>query len=220
MLDRSRAAVIVAAFAAGMLVTLVIVRAWSARRPPPDDMRGLRSRLSTMEMRVAQALEARQADAHPSAAAAVRLPPVPPSPPIASVAPGVPERALSPEEIIFAEQQEQDKVAARIDRYMQSEPLDASWSRRSGQAIAVAFATIRGSAIAQSDCRSTVCRVAVVSESKSEQKLLARKILSQAPFQDDEVIFSYDFESAPPRTVLYLGREGSRLAQLGLNQIE
>ena len=208
-------------FAIGLMAFILILAAtllWRSGRPPTASKppSATQEDLAKLEERLRG--EIASEGFHRAQAGTLLAPSEPrPSSSVAGrVAPALdqPPPRMTEDEKAFARQQAIDKTAHRLDEYMEREVPDSVWSFRMRQDIAAAFSRIEGQTLSTAECRAKLCRVVVASASPFDQKSLARKILDHPPF-DGEVFFKYDTESTPPRTSLYVGREGSSLLALG-----
>jgi hypothetical protein len=124
-----------------------------------------------------------------------------------------PASARDAQERDFARQQAAERIGAKLEDQLLAEPVDPVWRAGALHSIDTAFGAIKTSRVVEAECKSRLCRVVVVSDSAEEQRLLGEKLLTQAPF-DQQVYFKYDLEAKPPKTTLYVGREGTELGLL------
>ena len=105
------------------------------------------------------------------------------------------------------------KLGMKLEERMRDEPFDRAWSRDTVGAVKTAFSEIHASRITEAECRSRTCRVVVEHDSDGDQRALASQIANAAPF-DGEVLYRYDFNSTPRKTILYVAREGETIVHL------
>lgn len=105
-------------------------------------------------------------------------------------------------------QQRLDQTAADLDVRMAKEPADAAWGRQATAEIRDAVARGLPSArILETECATSMCRVLLAHDSPEDQKGVGTALPSLAPFRHG-VFFHQDLDSAPPKTSLYVVREG------------
>jgi hypothetical protein len=117
------------------------------------------------------------------------------------------------EEERFETQQASERLGNRLDEYLSTEPVDAAWSPETTRALGATLRATTGQKLVKAECATHLCRVVVESDSAEEQRQLPQKISGTAPFNQD-VFYRYDFESTPPKTTLYVAREGTPLGSL------
>jgi len=106
-----------------------------------------------------------------------------------------------------------DEAGNKLDSVLRGETVDRQWDSHTLEIINKTFSGIRSSRISEADCRTRLCRIVVEHDSLDDQKQLAKSILGSPPF-DQDVLFRYDVDSSPPRTILYVARDGYALRNL------
>lgn len=104
--------------------------------------------------------------------------------------------------------------AEKLSRAFSADGMDREWSVQTVRAIQATVAATGGGRLLQAKCASHLCRVLVEHGSLNEQTEFAQEIWKSPPF-DQGVFFDYDKASNPPKTTLYVAREGTELASLG-----
>ncbi len=124
------------------------------------------------------------------------------------------QRPPNAEEQDAIAQDRQRRVAASLEHKLASEVVDTAWSRKRTQDIreVVAGQDAR-TAISSVTCASTLCRLVLDHDSLAAQKETTAKLAESEPF-DAGVFLSYDEAVTPPRTTLYLLREGHDFHQV------
>lgn len=106
-----------------------------------------------------------------------------------------------------------EAMAQRLDALVAKEPAEPRWSRETADAAAAVFASVTGSRLVSADCRTSLCRFEVTSDSVDAQRELADQLVGQGPFAED-VWFYYDHEAQPPKVTLFSARKGVPLGAL------
>jgi len=106
-----------------------------------------------------------------------------------------------------------DRVGTKLDGLIRAEAIDRSWSQEATESIEHIFSAIPNSHIEQTDCRAHLCRIVIEHDSSEEQESFGRKIVGAGPF-DQDTFFRYDWGASPPKTIVYVSREGSHLTEL------
>jgi hypothetical protein len=154
----------------------------------PDELDALKREVASLKrMTVAQALRPQPAAATPDQKApAPRRPRLPP-----------------------AEQKRVVKEAMEA-RYG-SEAIVPSWSAGRVDTLKAAFATaLPDVKVVGVECATTMCRVELSHDDPDSQSSLMEKT-SESDALNTETFYLFDKEATPPRTVLYIAREGQRL---------
>lgn len=102
----------------------------------------------------------------------------------------------------------------QLDQVFATDAVDRGWSASTVESMQRVFAGVTGARLRDAQCASHLCRVEVEHASRDEQRALAEQVLAQEPFTHG-VLFDYDKTSIPPRTTLYVARDGVTLAKLG-----
>jgi hypothetical protein len=102
----------------------------------------------------------------------------------------------------------------QLDQVFATDAVDRGWSAATVESMQRVFAGVTGAHLRDAQCASHLCRVEVEHASRDEQRALAEQVLTQEPFTHG-VLFDYDKVSVPPKTTLYVARDGVTLAKLG-----
>src|SRR5262249_32174775 len=130
-----------------------------------------------------------------------------PAPPAGPTASGHGERSV---EAAMADK------ASMFDARLAREPNDVAWSRAKLLAIRDAIrASAPGTRVLAAECGSTLCRVQVDHDDADAQRTLGQALTRLDPFQSG-VFCHYDRTALPPRTTLYVLREGASFADDGV----
>ena len=129
----------------------------------------------------------------------------PPSPDAATAPPDVaasePASPLSPE-------QRHAQTAADLQLKLESETIDAQWSRSMVRELReTVSAAVPGARVLQTDCATSLCRVVLAHDSEEEQRGLAHQVAAAKPFQEG-VFYDYDQSEGALKTTLYVLRPG------------
>jgi hypothetical protein len=158
----------------------------------PDEIAALKREVASLKrMTVASAWHAQTA-----AAAAAKAPAAtPPRPSAARLPPAEQKRVVK------------EAMEARYN----SETVDPGWSAGRVTAIKGALATVLPDVkVTNVECATTICRAELVHDDPDSQSSLMEKT-SENDALNTETFYLFDKESTPPRTVLYMAREGQRL---------
>jgi len=117
------------------------------------------------------------------------------------------------EEEKFRNVQVANRLGDQLDARLAAEAPDPRWAAATASAIRSTVAAISGDKLLSSDCKASLCRVEIEHDSPAEQHRLAKSVLGSGPFEQD-VMFRYDFDSSPPRTTMYVAREGIAIRSL------
>ncbi|MFZ5893921.1 MAG: hypothetical protein ACOY0T_22860 [Myxococcota bacterium] len=117
------------------------------------------------------------------------------------------------QELKARNQRAANRLGEQLDAQLQTERIDTGWAPATRTAIETAFSSLPKDRVLSSECRQSLCRVAVQHESIDGQREMAKAITAQPPF-DQDVLFRYDSEHTPPSTILYVARAGVTLASL------
>lgn len=123
-----------------------------------------------------------------------------------SAAPAPPSAAEAASAALQSEHRAEE-IARRLDEFAAAEPADAQWGSEMTNDAHTAFRAVAGSQLKSADCRASLCRFVVSSESAEQQRQLANQIAGVGPFAED-VWYRYDTESIPPTTTPYVARHG------------
>jgi hypothetical protein len=130
-----------------------------------------------------------------------------------------PAAALESDEEKMERMERRAQAAAEsLDRRLLTEARDVAWGNESVTKASETLARVPGATLLSSTCASTVCRVVMTQGSNDEQRSLGNTISSSPPF-DQGTLYRYDYASVPPRTTLYVIREGHDLAELTGNDL-
>jgi hypothetical protein len=142
-----------------------------------------------------------------AAAGGAALVPVPPS--------TLPVTAAGGNTFLVTETREEKnrRVADTLDAVFVGESMDRSWDFRVAAQARDELAKLRGSQLVSAECRTSLCKVVVASESIRDQRDLGEAIAGKAPF-DQDVWYHYDRNSHPPVTTLYVLHEGVSVSAL------
>jgi hypothetical protein len=125
-------------------------------------------------------------------------------------------REPDPIEPATAEQQQQ-AMAEKLDRRLQSEPVDREWSREtSGKIRDVVEAPSVGGRVVEASCASRLCRVVVRHPSEAARVQFARDVVSQEPFNQG-AIYRYSTIDGEPTTTVYVVRDDHALHDMLLD---
>lgn len=106
------------------------------------------------------------------------------------------------------------RVAALLDVHHAREPADRVWSDAlRADLSAVLDARHAGTRVSATACATSLCKVTVVHETLAAQQELASTIAS-LPALSAGVFYSYQNTESPPRTVLYVVREGHDISEM------
>jgi hypothetical protein len=126
--------------------------------------------------------------------------------PAASPAPGPtpePARALQPVE-----------VAERLEDHFMGEPADRVWSDQVRSELQAALsAQPTGTRMTSAECATSLCKVTLLHETTHAQRELASTVAS-LPALGAGVFYHYEQHTEPPRTVLYVVREGHDIREM------
>jgi hypothetical protein len=151
-----------------------------------------------------------------SAQARLQVPSTPPEP-ASSPANSADDEAEAPGEWTNPVERQRQQIAnlmRDLETRFASETFDPSWSRSMEQTLRSELATkTTGSTVLESSCASTMCRIVLRHESSDVQRALAYTVTELAPFQTG-VFYDYDKSSDPPRSTLYVMREGHELNEV------
>lgn len=160
----------------------------------------------SQEVRALSAQTSRLNEQRPAAPAAPDMTRRPPEP-----------RLMDPrtrgDEQRFKNTQIANAAGEKLDAELGRESIDRAWSAGTSSDINAVFKPLTSSQLVNVDCRSSLCRVLIRHDSAEDQHGFAKKILGAPPF-DQDVLFRYDFDSTPPKTTLYVARQGVSLPQL------
>ena len=126
-----------------------------------------------------------------------------------------PKQPSSWEEQRATAQSRQQELVASVQARFASEEVDQDWrSATVGRIKGVLGVSTPGTRLVEVDCASSVCRAVVVHDSDEARRSLASEIASSEPFNHG-VLYSYDRESEPPKTLLFVRREGTTFGEDG-----
>ena len=119
----------------------------------------------------------------------------------AAVAATEPAPPLSPE-------QRHAQTAADLQLKLESETIDAQWSRSMVRELReTVSAAVPAARVLQTDCATSLCRVVLAHDSEEEQRGLAHQVAATEPFQEG-VFYDYDQSQGALKTTLYVLRPG------------
>jgi hypothetical protein len=96
-----------------------------------------------------------------------------------------------------------------LDARFAGEPVDGEWSLKTVREIRdVVGSSARGTQLLKAECGSSLCRVTVSHETEEAQKTLGHALAAEEPFRAG-VVYDYDFDSNPRKTVFFVLREGA-----------
>lgn len=132
----------------------------------------------------------------------------------ASQAPTVPVPAAQPEaELSAAEQQvaAQELRKETLDTFeevLAKEQVDRAWATTvAGQVRETLASNAPATRLLESSCAATLCRIVVAHESLDQQREVGMLLGTSEPFRHG-VFYDHDSEANPPRSTLYVMREG------------
>lgn len=101
-------------------------------------------------------------------------------------------------------------VVAGYSTFHAGERVDPSWSGGAARSVADTFrkASLEGSSLASTDCRSTMCKLEIEHESPSAQLYFMQHIPADPPFDTAGFYHRVEAEDGSFRTVLYVARDG------------
>ncbi len=134
---------------------------------------------------------------------------------VAAAAPGIRGEPQPPAEKPFTEEEmtrKNKEVASNLGARFDAEPVDAGWRLEKVRAIRDALASAAGSNhVDQADCASTLCKVVITHPNPRAQQEFASGIVNLDPFKAG---LFFDYEDDPPRTTVYVIREGHTFADV------
>ena len=98
------------------------------------------------------------------------------------------------------------EIAAMLDVYHASEPPDPRWTDDLRAALA-GVGGGPGTTVTSVQCSRSLCKAAVVHDTAASQRDLASRLVG-LPAIAGGVLFDYEDGADPPRTTLYIAREG------------
>jgi hypothetical protein len=98
-------------------------------------------------------------------------------------------------------------VAEMLESHRTSEPLDRTWSDKLHAELGAALSLHAGTTISATECAASLCRVTLLHETVHAQNELAFN-MAALPGLSAGVFYHYETDQEPPRTVLYVVREG------------
>jgi hypothetical protein len=100
------------------------------------------------------------------------------------------------------------KTLRDLEARFRAERADDDWSERTTRQIHDAIArTTPGAEVAEASCASSLCRVVVKHEDATTQAKLGSELVLVEPFRAG-VLYDYDRASSPPKTTIFVMREG------------
>lgn len=103
---------------------------------------------------------------------------------------------------------ENKRIALELEKVFTTEPIDAAWSLETTRTIRGALGTgLEGARVEEAGCASSLCRIVFTHTAPDGQRELSGRIDALDTFKTG-LFFDYDKESTPPRTTLYVLREG------------
>lgn len=106
------------------------------------------------------------------------------------------------------------ETAATLDKRFNDETVDPGWAQRTAGKIRsdIAAAAI-ATRVLSSACSSSLCRVVLEHDDESSQMGIAQ-LVRDLPDLSWGVFYAYDESARPPRTTLYVLREGKSIGDL------
>jgi hypothetical protein len=106
------------------------------------------------------------------------------------------------------------EIAEDIGARFAAEPVDAAWRLGMMRRLRDALESSAGGGhVDDLDCAATLCRIVLRHDGPDAQREVGALVAPLEPFRAG-VFFDYDRESAPPKTTLYVLREGYTFADL------
>lgn len=144
-------------------------------------------------------------------AGAARAPvaPPPPEPPAASA-------PLSPEELEARFAGRRAERLERLELVFQREAREAAWAQKTESLVTGIFRqdSTTSSHLEHLDCRTQLCRIELSHQDVESREHVVEQLMATPGLQGQLVVQKLDGET-PPRSVLYVAREGTRLPRLG-----
>jgi len=106
------------------------------------------------------------------------------------------------------------QITAMLEAHHASEPVDRASSDELNAGLSAALDAHRdGTTVSEARCAVSLCKVTLVHDSHDAQMQLAAKVAG-LPALRAGVFYSYQDTEKPPRTVLYVVREGHDISEM------
>jgi hypothetical protein len=105
------------------------------------------------------------------------------------------------------------EIAEMLESHHTSEPLDRAWSDKLHAELGAAVSLHPGTTISSTECAASLCRVTLLHETVQAQNELAFNVAA-LPGLSAGVFYHYESDQEPPRTVLYVVREGHDMREM------
>ncbi len=101
------------------------------------------------------------------------------------------------------------ETITNLEARFAGEPVDGEWSLKTVREIRdVVGSSAPGTQVLKAECGSSLCRVSVSHETEEAQKTLGHALAAEEPFRAG-VVYDYDFDSNPRKTVFFVMRAGA-----------
>ena len=115
----------------------------------------------------------------------------------------------SPEEAARQSRERVREAENQLAERFAHEGIDREWSTKTVRQIQDAVSlNAPGTRLSKAECASSLCRVVLTHDTEDIQREIGTVIAGLQPFQAG-VFYSYDHESQPPKTTLFVARPGA-----------
>lgn len=90
-----------------------------------------------------------------------------------------------------------------------AQPVDREWSKKTTLLVRETVRDTGNAQVVDAECRSSLCRVEMIHQNRSERESELDKLVANPPWNTDG--FMQMIESNPPRSVVYFTRSGYQL---------
>jgi hypothetical protein len=104
-------------------------------------------------------------------------------------------------------------IAEMLESHRTSELLDRAWSDKLHAELGAALSLHTGTTISSTECAASLCRVTLQHETVAAQNELASNVAA-LPGLSAGAFYHYESDQEPPRTVLYVVREGHDIREM------
>jgi len=119
-----------------------------------------------------------------------------------------------PAEVVQPERRH-EQAAAELEERLANEPREAAWGTAiTAQIRESVTARVPNARVLETECGSSLCRVVLSHGSPEDQQAIGQALASEEPFQPG-VLYEYDKQANPPRTTLYVLRQGRSFREDG-----
>jgi hypothetical protein len=132
-----------------------------------------------------------------------------PSAPLdAPVAAAADELGAKPASPVLDPAARQAEAATQLQAKFEQETLDAGWALPMVRSIRGSIASLAPTArLLAADCATSLCRVVLEHQSDEDQRNIAGQVVASEPFKEG-VFYDYQHGAGPPKTTLYVIRQG------------